>query len=52
MSYEPDSAKLDLRVTKIIATESIEGKSRILKGRIDLDGNDPRDVIIGVVHIF
>ena len=38
VSYD-DFAKLDLRVAKIIATESIEGKSRIIKGRIDLGGN-------------
>ena len=39
VSYD-DFAKLDLRVAKIIATESIEGKSRIIKGRIDLGGDD------------
>ena len=31
-----DFIKLDIRVAKIIATEPIEGKSRIIKGRIDL----------------
>ena len=45
-------AKLDLRVAKIIATESIEGKSRIIKGRIDLGGDDQRDVIIGGAQYF
>ena len=39
VSYD-DFAKLDIRVAKIIATESIEGKSRIIKGRIDLGGDD------------
>ena len=37
VSYD-DFAKLDLRVAKIIATEPIEGKSRIIKGKIDLGG--------------
>jgi tRNA-binding protein len=34
VSYD-DFAKLDFRVAKIIATEPIEGKSRIIKGTID-----------------
>ena len=51
VSYE-DFAKLDLRVAKIIATESIEGKSRIIKGKIDLGGDDQRDVIIGGAQYF
>ena len=34
VSYD-DFAKLDLRVAKIISTEPIEGKSRIIKGKID-----------------
>jgi tRNA-binding protein len=51
VSYD-DFAKLDLRVAKIIATESIEGKSRIIKGRIDLGGDDQRDVIIGGAQYF
>ena len=41
-----DFAKLDLRIAKIVATESIPGKSRIIKGTIDL-GDEKRDVIIG-----
>ena len=45
ISYD-DFAKLDLRVAKIIETEPIPGKSRIIKGTIDL-GDDKRDVIIG-----
>ena len=51
VSYD-DFAKLDLRVAKIIATEPLEGKSRIIKGRIDLGGNDQRDVIIGGAQYF
>ena len=51
VSYD-DFAKLDLRVAKIISTESIEGKSRIIKGKIDLGGDDQRDVIIGGAQYF
>ena len=51
VSYD-DFAKLDLRVAKIISTEPIEGKSRIIKGRIDLGGDDQRDVIIGGAQYF
>ena len=47
-----DFAKLDIRVAKIIATEPIEGKSRIIKGRIDLGSDDQRDVIIGGAQYF
>ena len=50
VSYD-DFAKLDLRVAKIIATEPIQGKSRIIKGVIDL-GDDQRDVIIGGAQYF
>ena len=45
VSYD-DFAKLDLRIAKIISTEPIEGKSRIIKGKIDLGGDDQRDVIL------
>ena len=51
ISYD-DFAKLDIRVAKIIATESIEGKSRIIKGRIDLGHDDQRDVIIGGAQYY
>ena len=51
VSYD-DFAKLDFRVAKIIATEPIEGKSRIIKGTIDLGGDDKRDVIIGGAQYF
>lgn len=50
VSYD-DFAKLDLRVAKIIATEPIPGKSRIIKGVIDL-GDDKRDVIIGGAQYY
>lgn len=42
-----DFKKLDLRVARIIAAEPIEGRSRIIKGRVDLGEDDRRDVIIG-----
>ena len=51
ISYD-DFTKLDIRVAKIIATESIEGKSRIIKGRIDLGNDDIRDVIIGGAQYY
>ena len=41
VSYE-DFAKLDIRVAKIIATESIEGKSRIIK--IDIIGKTQSEI--------
>ncbi len=47
-----DFAKLDIRVAKIIETESIEGKSIIIKGRIDLGNDDQRDVIIGGAQYY
>ena len=47
-----DFAKLDIRVAKIIATEPIEGKSRIIKGRIDLGNDHQRDVIIGGAQYY
>ncbi len=50
VTYE-DFAKLDLRVAKIIATEPIPGKSRIIKGTIDL-GSEKRDVIIGGAQYY
>ncbi len=51
VSYD-DFAKLDIRVAKIIKTEPIEGKSRIIKGRIDLGNDDQRDVIIGGAQYY
>ena len=50
ITYE-DFTKLDLRVAKIISTEPIPGKSRIIKGIIDL-GNDTRTVIIGGAQYY
>lgn len=41
-----DFAKLDLRVGRIVSAEPIPGKTRIVRGRVDL-GGDVRDVIIG-----
>ena len=46
-----DFSKLDLRVAKIVATEPIPGKSRIIKGTIDL-GDEKRDVIIGGAQYY
>ena len=42
-----DFAKLDLRVAKIIETEPIPGKSRIIKGTIDLGAQyyQPEDLV-------
>ena len=51
ISYD-DFAKLDMRIAKIIGTEPIEGKSRIIKGRIDLGNDDQRDVIIGGAQYY
>ena len=51
VSYD-DFAKLDIKVAKIIASEPIEGKSRIVKGRIDLGNDDIRDVIIGGAQYY
>jgi tRNA-binding protein len=50
VSYD-DFAKLDIRVAKIISTESIPGKTRIIKGTIDL-GDEKRDVIIGGAQYY
>jgi len=46
-----DFSKLDLRVAKILAVEKIPGKSRIVKGEIDL-GDETRDVIIGGAEFY
>ena len=51
ISYD-DFAKLDLRVAKIISTQPIEGKSRIIQGRVDLGSDDVRDVIIGGAQYY
>ena len=49
--HDNDFSKLDLRVAKILVAEKIPGKSRILKGQIDL-GSEKRDVIIGGAEFF
>jgi tRNA-binding protein len=41
-----DFAKLDMRVAKVLEAEKIPGKSKIIKGVIDL-GDEKRDIIIG-----
>ena len=46
-----DFAKLDLRVAKIASVEKIPGKTRIVKGVIDL-GDEKRDVIIGGAEFY
>ncbi|MBM3905288.1 MAG: tRNA-binding protein [Thaumarchaeota archaeon] len=46
-----DFAKLEIRVAKIIATESIPGKTKIIKGTIDL-GEETRSLIIGGAQYF
>ncbi len=50
ISYD-DFTKLDIRVAKIVATEKIPGKTRIIKGTIDL-GEEKRDVIIGGAEFY
>ena len=46
-----DFAKLDLRVAKIIRIEKIPGKSKIVKGVIEV-GEENRDVIIGGAEYY
>jgi len=50
ISYD-DFLKLDLRIAKIESTESITGKTRIIKGVISL-GEEKRDVIIGGANFY
>lgn len=50
ISYE-EFSKLDLRVAKIKSIEKIPGKTRIVKGVIDL-GEEERDVIIGGAEYY
>ena len=50
ISYE-DFLKLDLLIAKIESTESIPGKTRIIKGVISL-GDEKRDVIIGGANFY
>ncbi len=46
-----DFCKLDIRVAKVVSTEPIPGKTRIIKGLIDL-GGEQRDVIIGGAQYY
>jgi len=46
-----DFSKLDLRVAQIIQIEKIPGKSKIVKGVIDL-GEGKREVIIGGAEYY
>ncbi|HXV38092.1 MAG TPA: tRNA-binding protein [Nitrosopumilaceae archaeon] len=46
-----DFTKLDLRIARIVSTERIPGKSRIIKGVIDL-GDEKREVIIGGAEYY
>lgn len=50
ISYD-DFAKLDMRVARVIEVEKIQGKSKIVKGVIDL-GDEKRDVIIGGAEYY
>ncbi len=50
VSYD-DFAKLEIRVAKIIEVEKIPGKSKIVKGIIDL-GEEKRQVIIGGAEYY
>jgi len=50
ISYD-DFKKLDLRVAKILKIEKIPGKTKIVKGEIDL-GDETRDVIIGCAEFY
>jgi tRNA-binding protein len=51
MATYDDFAKLDIRVAKIIEVEKIPGKSKIIKGVIDL-GEEKRQVIIGGAEYY
>ena len=50
ISYD-DFKKLDLRVAKILKIEKISGKTKIVKGEIDL-GDETRNVIIGGAEFY
>jgi tRNA-binding protein len=50
ISYD-DFKKLDLRVAKILKIEKILGKTKIVKGEIDL-GDETRNVIIGGAEFY
>ena len=46
-----DFAKLEMRVARIVSAEKIPGKTKILKGAIDL-GGETRNLIIGGAQFF
>ncbi|MBI2006439.1 MAG: tRNA-binding protein [Nitrosopumilales archaeon] len=46
-----DFAKLDIRIAKIISIEKISGKTKIVKGIIDI-GSEKRDLIIGGAEFY
>ena len=50
ISYD-DFTKLDLRVARILEIEKIPGKTKIVKGEIDL-GDETRNVIIGGAEFY
>ena len=50
ISYD-DFKKLDLRVANILKIEEIPGKTKIVRGEIDL-GDETRDVIIGGAEFY
>ena len=50
ISYD-DFTKLDLRVANILKIEKIPGKTKIVKGEIDL-GDETRNVIIGGAEFY
>lgn len=50
IKYE-DFTKLDIRVAKVISTEKIPGKTKIIKGTIDI-GGEIRNLIIGGAQYF
>jgi tRNA-binding protein len=50
VSYD-DFTKLDLRVAKIESIEKIPGKTKIVKGVVNL-GTEKRDVIIGGAEFY
>jgi len=46
-----DFAKLDICIAKIISIEKIPGKTKIVKGTIDI-GSEKRDLVIGGAEFY
>ena len=46
-----DFSKLEIKVARIISTEKIPGKTKIIKGTVDL-GGETRNLIIGGAQFF